>query len=428
MSEINIQERLIGIGRAAVVIITAISLYWHDIELSFIPILLEYFIFIVIGLTMISICQIPCLAPEGFIDETFSGSGRFFASTEEKTEKATPHRRQEARKKGQVSRSSDLNAAIVIIIIIVFLYMMREPLVFKLTGYVQHIFSEEMMLELNCDQFFRMYQLTVNFFFKLMGPIFAVAVFFGLTANFLQVGFLFAPEAIKPKASNINPVEGFKKIFSKKALVECVKTLLKVIVVSLAIYSLIKNKFAKILLMPNMDIFAIMNYLEKLAFQICIGAALVFLIIAVADFMYQKWQFNQTLKMSKYEVKQEMKQTEGDPFIKSRLREKQRLMAMKRMMQSVPEATVVITNPTHLAVALKYDENEMEAPQLVAKGAGYLAERIKEKANEHNIPVMEDRPLARALYESVEIGDYIPEDLYQAVAGIIAAIYLLENK
>jgi len=241
------------------------------------------------------------------------------------------------------------------------------------------------------------------------------------------VGFLFAPEAIKPKISNINPVEGFKKIYSKRALFEFIKTLLKVMVVSFAIYILLKNKLEKILLMPEMNIFAIMNHLEKTIFEICIGAALVFLLIAVLDFMYQKWQFRQTLKMSKYEVKQEMKQTEGDPYIKSRLREKQRIMARNRMMQQVPEATVVITNPTHLAVALKYEENKMEAPQLVAKGGGYLAIRIKEKAVESDIPVMEDRPLAHALYEGVEIGDYIPEELYQAVAGIIAAIYLLER-
>jgi flagellar biosynthetic protein FlhB len=393
----------------------------------FIPDLLAFYIFLLISLIVLRACPLPGLVPAGSIPEAFPGSGRFFAATEEKTEEPTPHRRQEARKKGQVSRSSDLNAAIVIIIIIIFLYIMREYLVFNLSGYVQHIFSKELLQELTPDEFFGLYRLSLNIFFNLLGPIFLLAVFFGLILNFLQVGFLFAPEAIKPKISNINPVEGFKKIYSKRALFEFIKTLLKVMVVSFAIYILLKNKLEKILLMPEMNIFAIMNHLEKTIFEICIGAALVFLLIAVLDFMYQKWQFRQTLKMSKYEVKQEMKQTEGDPYIKSRLREKQRIMARNRMMQQVPEATVVITNPTHLAVALKYEENKMEAPQLVAKGGGYLAIRIKEKAVESDIPVMEDRPLAHALYEGVEIGDYIPEELYQAVAGIIAAIYLLER-
>jgi flagellar biosynthetic protein FlhB len=177
-----------------------------------------------------------------------------------------------------------------------------------------------------------------------------------------------------------------------------------------------------------MDLISMSEYLIKVTFKVSITAAVAFLILAVIDFAYQKWQFGHSLRMSKYEIRKEMKQMEGDPLIKARIREKQRIMGMRRMIQSVPEATVVVTNPTHLAVALKYDEQLMDAPQIVAKGSGYLAEKIKEKAKEFDIPIVEDRPLARSLYKGSEIGDFIPVELYQAVAGIIAAIYALKQK
>lgn len=349
-------------------------------------------------------------------------------SSEEKTEEATPHRKQEARKKGQVSRSSDLNAAIGMMAMILFLYLIRGHLGSNLTGYIKHIFSAEMILPLDGEQLFRVYSLTIDTFFHLMGPIFLIAIIFGLTTNFLQVGFLFAPEAVKPKVSNINPVEGLKRMFSKKALVEFGKVTLKITVVGLVVFTLVKKNFQQLFFITDTSIPAIVAFLANIIFKICAGAALIFILIAILDLLYQKWEFRQKLKMSKYEVKQEMKQTEGDPLIKSKIKEKQRAISMRRMMQSVPEATVVVTNPTHLAVALKYDEEVMEAPQVVAKGTGYLAEKIKNKAYEHDVPVMENKEVARALYASVEVGDYIPIELYQAVAEIIAHIYRIKEK
>jgi flagellar biosynthetic protein FlhB len=242
----------------------------------------------------------------------------------------------------------------------------------------------------------------------------------------LQIGFLFSPEAIKPKASNINPIEGFKKMFSKKALVEMCKALFKIVIVGLVVFNIIKSKFENLFFLPDMDINAIVAYLGKLIFQIALGAGLIFIIIAVLDLCFQKWEFKQNLKMSKYEVKQEMKQTEGDPQIKSKLKEKQRQLAMGRMMESVPEATVVVTNPTHFAVALKYEDG-MEAPEVLAKGADYIAKKIKEKAEENNIPIVENKNIARMLYKNVEIGEHIPVELYQAVAEILAALYNMKN-
>jgi len=257
-----------------------------------------------------------------------------------------------------------------------------------------------------------------------MAPILATAVFVALLANFLQVGFVMSSEAINPKLSNVNPLEGLKRIFSKKALFDFLKTLLKLSVIGIVIYDQVKAEYPRLLLLTNMSTGSMINYLVQITFKICIIAGMVYLIISVLDFVFQKWQFSQNLKMSKYEIKTEMKQTEGDPFIKSKLREKQRMFTMRRMMQSVPDATVVITNPTHLAVALKYDDDQMQAPQIIAKGAGFVAEKIREKAIENNIPIMEDKPLARSLYNGSEIGDFVPVELYKAVAGILAAIYM----
>ena len=353
--------------------------------------------------------------------------GLLLAASEDKTEAPTPHRRQEARKKGQVGRSSDLNSAVVLMVIIIAVYMFRDNSWLSLAQYIHHIFSEEMNSSLNSVQFFNIYKTTFYLGLSIMAPVFIAAILFGLVINFAQVGFMFAPEGVKPKLSHINPLEGLKRIFSKRALFDFLKTLLKILIIGFVVYKLVKNSFPSLLLMLNMSLPSITASLAGILFKICITAVVVFLIIAILDLVYQKWQFKQTIKMSKYEVKKEMIQQEGDPLIKAKLREKQRLMSMRRMMQAVPEATVVITNPTHLAVALKYDDDVMPAPQIIAKGAGYVAETIKEKAQENNIPIMQDKPLARSLYTVTEIGDYVPVELYQAVASVLAVIYSISK-
>jgi flagellar biosynthetic protein FlhB len=348
----------------------------------------------------------------------------FFAATEEKTEAATPHRRQEARKKGQVAKSADLNAAVILMAIIGVIYIARGYMGQSLSDYVEQILDKQMNATLDPAQLINLYKYTLLQCFKIMAPLLAAGVFFGIVVNLLQVGFVISSEAINPKFSNVNPLEGLKRIFSKRALFDFLKTLLKLSFIGFVIYNQCKSEYPRLLMLSNLTTGQIINYLAQFMFKVCITAGMVFLIISVIDFIFQKWQFSQTLKMSKYEIKTEMKQTEGDPFIKSRLREKQRMFAMRRMMQSVPEATVVITNPTHLAVALKYDDNVMQAPQIIAKGAGYVAEKIKQTAAENKIPIMEDKPLAQSLYKGSEIGDFIPMELYQAVAGILAAIYM----
>jgi flagellar biosynthetic protein FlhB len=350
----------------------------------------------------------------------------FFAATEEKTEAATPHRRQETRKKGQVAKSTDLNSAIVMMAIISVIYSFRGYLGENIKQYITYILSNTSIL--TSDQFIEIYKLTLLLCLKIMAPIFGVAIIAGLLVNFFQAGLLLSFEGITPKLSNISPLGGLKKMFSKKALVELCKTLLKVFIIGLLIFNQIKKEYPNILLVLDMDIVSSSDYLVGLMFRVSINAIAVFLILAVLDYVYQKWHFGESIKMSKDEVKKEMKQMEGDPLIKSKIRQKQRMMSMRRMMQSIPEATVVVTNPTHIAVALKYDENMMDAPKIIAKGAGYLAEKIKQKAADYKIPIIEDQPLARSLYKGSEIGDFVPVELYQAVAGVIATIYSLKNK
>ncbi len=381
---------------------------------------------VLIGWTGSSWKTLPGLAGGG---QAQSGAGTFtiyFAATEEKTEPATPHRKQEARKKGQVGKSADLSAAIVMIAVLIVLYSIRGYFGANISAYVQYILSEQMNTALHSVQFFNLYKLTLLLVLKVLAPILGVVIVFGIMANLMQVGIMFSFEAMKPKLSHINPIEGFKRIFSKRALFEFVKTLLKVVVIGLVVFNLAEKAYPQLLSLFNLSLEKSADYIARLIFRIMITASVTFFVIAVLDFVYQKWEFSRSLRMSVDEVKKEYKQTEGDPQIKAQIRAKQRMMSMNRMMQSIPDATVVVTNPTHLAVVLKYDDS-MEAPQITAKGAGYVAQRIKEKAAEHHIPMVEDKPLARSLFKSAEIGDFVPVELYQAVAGVIAAIYSLKK-
>lgn len=316
----------------------------------------------------------------------------------------------------------------VVIAVIVIVYSLSGYISGTLSQYIQHILSQEMGHSLDRVQLISVYGLSLGIFLRIMAPIFAVAIIFGVLINLVQVGMAVASEGLKPKLSNINPIEGFKRIFSKKAVFDFVKTLIKLIVIGVVVFHLVQKALPEILGLLNMQIVLSADYFIKLAFRISITAMGVFMLIALMDFVYQKWEYNRSLKMSKEEIRKEMKQTEGDPLVKAMIREKQRMMSMRRMMHSIPEATVVVTNPSHLAVVLKYEDDEMDAPQIVAKGAGYVAAKIKEIALEHEIPLIEDKAVARALYKNCEIGDYIPVELYQAVAAIIAHIYTIQNK
>ena len=262
-------------------------------------------------------------------------------------------------------------------------------------------------------------------YFLLTLPLFLTALLTGLLVNYLQVGFLFTAEPLNPQLSRLNPVEGFKKNFSKRSLFELVKLLLKIFLVGLVVFLFIRNNLETLLLTLYQDAGGLWQTVSSLTLNMSLRIAVVFFALSLMDYLYQRYEYNQNLKMTKQEVKEEFKQSEGDPQLRGRLREQQRKIAMQRMMHDVPSATVVITNPTALAVAIRYREAEDEAPVVVAKGAALMAKRIREVAAEHGVSLVENKQVARMLYDQVEIGQEIPVELYQAVAEILALVYKL---
>jgi flagellar biosynthetic protein FlhB len=225
----------------------------------------------------------------------------------------------------------------------------------------------------------------------------------------------------------INPINGLKRMFSIKALAELVKSIVKIIVVSLVAYQYIKGQINEILNVMDMETANMLSYFAVLVFNVGIRISVTFIILGIIDYLFQWWQYEKDLRMSKQEIKDEYKETEGNPQIKSKIREKQRAISMRRMMQEVPKADVVITNPTHFAVAIKYDLNVSSAPIVIAKGQDFIAQRIKEIARENKVEIVENKPLARTLYSTVEIGESIPQDLFQAVAEVLAFVYSLKE-
>ncbi|QGP92855.1 Flagellar biosynthetic protein FlhB [Neomoorella glycerini] len=346
---------------------------------------------------------------------------------EEKTEEATPHRLQEVRRKGQVARSNDLSTALVLLVSIIYLYWRREAFYLEMAGLISRAFQEGWRQDLDGKVLMAIFS---HLAFKaglLLAPLLLLAAAVGLAANFAQTGFIFSLDPIRPRLENLDPVKGLQRFFSRRALMELVKSLGKVIVVSLVVWTLVKGQFNRLLMTVDMGLPAALDLVGQLLYRVGLGALGVFLGLAAADYLFQRHEFQRHLRMTRQEVKEEMKQMEGDPLVRSRLREQQRRLARHRMMHAVPQATVVITNPTHVAVALRYRETE-GAPRVVAKGAGSIAERIKAVARQHNVPIVANPPLARALYRQVELGQEIPVALYQAVAEILAQIYRLRGK
>jgi flagellar biosynthetic protein FlhB len=263
---------------------------------------------------------------------------------------------------------------------------------------------------------------------RILLPILATAVLTGVAINLLQVGFLFTTKTLAPKLDRISPIKGFGRMFSTRTLTELVKSLLKIIVLGYVAYGDYKKLITEVPNYTGRDIYGSFLTIMNTAFTIALKMSLVVAIIAAGDYLFQWWKHEKDLKMTKQEVKDEYKLTEGDPQIKSRIRQKQRQMSAMRTMAQVPSADVVITNPTHFAVALKYEEGRDVAPIVIAKGQDFLARKIKEVAREHNIELVENKPLARALYDSCEMGDPIPLEFYHVVADILVAVYRRKNR
>ncbi|MFT4413578.1 flagellar biosynthesis protein FlhB [Fredinandcohnia humi] len=351
---------------------------------------------------------------------------QFFAG--EKTEKATPKKRQDSRKKGQVAKSADVNTAIILIAVFFSLMVFGGFIFERLLGLFRHSFNHYLFVnptEQSIQEIFVELSLETAI---VLSPILIVSLIAAIAANLMQVGFLYSTEAIQMKLNKLDPIQGFKRIYSIRAIVEMIKSILKIVIVSGVTLAILWFRLEDIVSISQKTVGSSLIILAKLTVQMGLFAGGALLFLSFLDYLYQRFDFEKNIRMSKQDIKDEYKKTEGDPLIKSKIKQKQREMAMQRMMQEVPKADVVITNPTHYAIALKYDESKMDAPYVVAKGVDFVAQRIKEIAKENQIVTVENRPLARALYSQAEIGDAIPEEFFKAVAEILAYVYRLKEK
>lgn len=349
----------------------------------------------------------------------------------EKTEEPTSKKREDARKEGNLPKSQEIGHVIVLLAGIVFLRL-YVPTIGRLYGesltYYLTLFTPEMLRNASDISYIQniLIRATITFFQAAL-PVSLMVLFWGIVSQILQVGFLFTTKPLEPKFSKINPISGFSKFFSVRSLVETIKNLLKLAIVGSIAYNTVKGEYPRVLSACNESVLEISVAMLMLSYKVSMRIVLTLIVIAILDLIYQRYDNTQKLKMTKQEVKEEHKQQEGDPQVKARIRQLQREMASRRMLQEVPEATVVITNPTHLSIAIKYEET-MSAPMVVAKGADHMAMKIREVATEHDIPLVEDVPLARAMYGEVEPGDEVPMEFFNAVAEVLAYVYRVQGK
>jgi len=348
-------------------------------------------------------------------------------SDQERTEKATPKKRQEARKKGQVAKSQELASVAVLLACLGVFYFGSYYMIGKMLNVMRQLFVESVQFNIDCNNIQHFLVGFANEIFGLLFPLFLAVFSIALLVNYFQVGFVLSTDSIQPKLSKINPINGFQRLFSMKSLVELIKNVFKILIIVSLVYITIKGEIENFIPLSEQSVGEILVYIGKLAFKIVFRTCLLLIILAIFDYLYQRWEYEKNLKMSKQEVKDEFKQTEGDPIIRARIKRLQREAARKRMMASVPKADVVITNPTHLAVAIHYDQSRMSAPKVVAKGRGHIAEKIRQIATENRVTIVEDRPLAQILYKMVDVDEVIPTNLYKAVAEVMAFVYSMRR-
>lgn len=352
----------------------------------------------------------------------------------EKTEEPTAKKLSDARKDGKVAKSKELNNAVGLFVLFGMLQATVSSLSERMLGLFKTFYNiipdyiTENSSEISSAAVARLLQEAIMNAFRMVLPFFAVGFLAMVALDIYQVKWKVTTKPLKPKLSKFNPINGFKRIFSKNSLVELVKSMAKIILIAWISYSAVQDNEHNLLFLCDMPILQAIMLIGSIIITTGFKISAAMLILGIADYIYQKWKFKEDMKMTKQEVKDEYKNAEGDPQIKGKQRARMREASQRRMMQAVPQADVVITNPTHLAVALKYDADEAQAPVVLAKGADYLAQQIKEKAKEANVEIVENKPLARMLYANVEIGEEIPPELYQTVAEILAAVYRLKNK
>ena len=343
---------------------------------------------------------------------------------QDRTEEATPKRIQEAREKGDVARSAELTSAVLMISVVLLFYFNGEAFLFGLTGAIQEIYSSLASINLTMVSLPNLANWIARRSILIMAPLLILVLVVSLMVNYLQVGVIFAPKALGPNWERINPMTGLKRIFSMRGLVELIKGIIKMMIVGTIIYIYLAERVKDYPFLTYMTPLQTIGVLAGDLFRVVLYVGIAYLVMAVADYIYQRWEYKRKLRMTQQEVKDEHRQTEGSPQVRARLRTLQREMSRNRMMTEAARASVVITNPVHVAVALTYQEaGDESAPKVVAKGQRKVAERIKEIARANNVPIKESPLLARALFSSCEVGDEIPFTYYQAVAEILAELF-----
>jgi len=349
-------------------------------------------------------------------------------SLQEKTEQATPKKRQKAREEGQVAKSIEISSVVVLLAGMVLLRFTGPFFGKQIIEMMRVTFTFDTIPQFNIEYCLGLLNQMAARYFSLLLPVMGAVFVAALAINFYQVGLHFSSKAMAPKMEKLNVLKGMKRFVSVKSLGELIKSVIKLVIIGLVAYHIIKGERVHFAHLYHLETTQILVYMLRVIFKIFIWVILAMTVLAVLDFAFQKWQFEEQLKMTKQEVKEEHKQTEGDPQVKSRIKSIQMQAARQRMMQQVPEADVVVTNPTHLALAIRYSPEAMGAPAVVAKGAGLVAQRIKEVAGANGVPVVENKELAQNLYKLVNIGEEIPVQHYQTVAELLAYVYKLKGK
>ncbi|TSB46513.1 flagellar biosynthesis protein FlhB [Alkalicoccobacillus porphyridii] len=351
---------------------------------------------------------------------------QYFA--DEKTEKATPKKRNETRKKGQVPKSTDVNTSLMMLVVFLFLWMYGGQMIITMFANMQReIFTHYLVADVTSESAASLFQ-SISFQAVLaVLPLMVLAAFAGSFGSFIQVGAMFSTEPLKAKLNKLDPIKGFKRIFSARALVELAKSVLKISLVGTTVVIMIWTNLEEVMLLSQKSVTDAMSMIGWLTIMMGLAVAILLMVLSIPDYIYQRYDHEKQIRMSKKDIKDEHKNIEGDPRIKSKRKQKQMELAMQRMMQEIPNADVVITNPTHFAIVLKYDEQKAEAPFVVAKGMDFSAQRIKKRAQEHGIPMVENKLLARALFHQTDIGQQVPPDLFKAVAEVLAYVYRLKE-
>lgn len=348
-------------------------------------------------------------------------------SFEERTEKATPRKREEVRKKGQVAKSREIPSVAVLLAGLVSITAFGSYLYSHIGLIMREGLSFYTISDLSIPDVLLLSKKMIGLFFFAILPVLTAVFLTAIFSDVMQVGFMASGELIRPNLSKINPIKGFGRLFSGQSLMELFKSLVKLAIVGAVAYFTVRSEMKHVQFLGDMEVNSIVAFLLRTIFKISIRCILAMLVLAAIDYAFQKWDFERKIRMTRKEVKDEFKRVEGDPLVKSRIRSIQKQMARRRMVQAVPKEDVVIADSTSLAVSLRYDSVLMNTPQLVAKGSGEIARRIKEAAESHDVPVVENKALAESLYSMVEVGQEIPPILYQAVAEVLANIFKLKG-